>query len=35
MRIESDIHAGAIIDSPIFIDHATGIVIEKQQSLKG
>jgi serine O-acetyltransferase len=23
----TDIHAGAIIDSPIFIDHATGIVI--------
>jgi serine O-acetyltransferase len=23
----TDIHAGACIDSPIFIDHATGIVI--------
>jgi serine O-acetyltransferase len=30
----TDIHAGARIESPIFLDHATGIVVEKQQSLK-
>jgi serine O-acetyltransferase len=31
----TDIHAGARIESPIFFhDHATGIVMEKQQSLK-
>jgi serine O-acetyltransferase len=31
----TDIHAGAIIDSPIFIDHATGIVIGETTVIGG
>jgi serine O-acetyltransferase len=30
----TDIHAGASIDSPIFIDHATGIVIGETTVIK-